>query len=58
MLDKKTVQGRQTDTLKRNYDEGRQRMGSSFDFYNLIEKCLLEVPLSGSEKQYEKELDV
>lgn len=51
MLDKKTVQGRQTDTLKKNYDEGRQRMGSSFDFYNLIEKCLLEVPLSPQEKQ-------
>ena len=26
-------------------------MGSSFDYYNLIEKCLLEVPLSAEEKK-------
>jgi len=25
-------------------------MGNSFDYYNLIEKCLLEVPLSEREK--------
>jgi hypothetical protein len=26
-------------------------MGSSFDYYNLIEKCLLEVKLSENEKK-------
>jgi len=26
-------------------------MGNSFDYYNLIEKCLLEVPLSEREKE-------
>jgi hypothetical protein len=30
-------------------------MGSSFDYYNLIEKCLLEVPLSSDEKRQEEE---
>ena len=33
-------------------------MGSSFDYYNLIEKCLLEVKLNENEKKQEKEYDV
>jgi|TARA_B110001469_G_C9602833_1_gene299560 hypothetical protein len=33
------------------YDEGRQKMGSSFDYYNLIEKCLLDVELKEKEKK-------
>jgi hypothetical protein len=33
-------------------------MGSSFDYYNLIEKCLLEVKLSENEKKQEAEYDV
>ena len=33
-------------------------MGSSFDYYNLIEKCLLEVSLSDKEKAQEKEFEV
>jgi len=33
-------------------------MGSSFDYYNLIEKCLLEVKLKENEKMQEKEYDV
>lgn len=34
------------------------KMGSSFDYYNLIEKCLLEVPLSDKEKQQETEFEI
>ena len=37
---------------------GRKKMGSSFDYYNLIEKCLLEVHLNDSEKKQEGEYDV
>ena len=33
-------------------------MGSSFDYYNLIEKVLLEVNLSEKEKKQESEYDV
>jgi len=33
-------------------------MGSSFDYYNLIEKCLLEVPLNKSEKAKEGDYEV
>lgn len=58
MFDKNTTQGMQLVKLHQNYDEGRQKMGSFFDFYNLIEKCLLEVPLTEAEKAKEKELDI
>jgi hypothetical protein len=34
------------------------KMGSSFDYYNLIEKCLLEVKLSEREIKDEIEYDV
>ena len=33
-------------------------MGSSFDYYNLIEKCLLEVELTDSEKKQEDEYQI
>lgn len=33
-------------------------MGSSFDYYNLIEKCILEVPLSPAETKQEQEFEV
>lgn len=42
MFDKKTTQGQQLVNLRKNYQEGQSKMGS-FDYYNLIEKCLLEV---------------
>jgi len=58
MFDNNTSQGKQMAQLRKNYDEGRQKMGSSFDYYNLIEKCLLEVSLSDKEKAQEKEFEV
>ncbi len=33
-------------------------MGSSFEYYNLIEKCLLEVTLSPNEKKQEDEFSI
>jgi hypothetical protein len=33
-------------------------MGSSFDYYNLIEKCLLEVHLTEKEKFQEAEYEI
>lgn len=33
-------------------------MGSSFDYYNLIEKCLLEVELTDNEKKQEDEYQI
>lgn len=50
MFDKTSSQAGQLQKLRVNYELGRKKMGSNFDYYNLIEKCLLEVPLSESEK--------
>ena len=58
MFDKTSSQAGQLKKLRANYEMGRNKMGSSFDYYNLIEKCLLEVPLSDSEKKNEGEYDV
>lgn len=33
-------------------------MDSAFDYYNLIEKCILEVPLSADETKLASEYDV
>lgn len=33
-------------------------MRSSFDYYNLIEKCILDVPLTEQQKAQEKDCDV
>ena len=58
MFDKKSLQGQQLQMLKQNYEEGRKKMGSSFDYYNLIEKCLLEVPLNSEERKQEDEYQI
>jgi hypothetical protein len=44
--------------LKKSYECGRMKMGSSFDYYNLIEKCLLEVKLSDKEIKQELEYEI
>ena len=49
MFDKKKQQGEQLVKLRKNYDEGRKKLGNQFDYYNLIEKCLLEVSLTDYE---------
>ena len=51
MFDKNSQQGGQLKKLRDNYEMGSKKMGSIFDYYNLIEKCLLEVPLSDGEKK-------
>jgi hypothetical protein len=38
--------------LKTDYDEGRDRMGNDYDFYNLVEKCLIDVELKESDKEW------
>ena len=50
MFDKSSSQAGQLQKLRANYEIGRKKMGSNFDYYNLIEKCLLEVHLNKSEK--------
>jgi len=33
-------------------------MGSDYDFYNLVEKCLIEIELRESDKLWVQELDI
>ncbi len=58
MFDSKSLQGQQLQNLKVNYETGRKKMGSSFDYYNLIEKALLEVPLTPFEEKQQSEYDI
>lgn len=51
MFDKNNAQGLQLKQLHKNYDSGRVKMGNSFDYYNLIEKCLLDVEKNDKEKK-------
>lgn len=46
------------DLLKQQYEMGRQRMNSDYDFYNLVEKCLLEIDLSPSDANWVQELEI
>lgn len=58
MFDSKSLQGLQLQNLKANYETGRKKMGSSFDYYNLIEKSLLEVPLTPHEEKQQNEYEI
>jgi len=50
MGDETTDSGKQMTNLKKVYENGRKKHGM-YDFYNLMEKCLIEVKLEESEKQ-------
>ena len=43
--------------MKDEYDRGRVLMGSDYDFYNLVEKCLIDVELREVDKKWVEELD-
>jgi len=49
IIDKNNEKGRIMDQLKKIYEAGRKKLGG-YEFYNLVEKCLIEVQLSDSEK--------
>lgn len=57
MFDKSTEKGKQVEALKQIYDKGRQKLGA-YDFYNLIEKCLIEVELTEKDKKNSNDLDL
>jgi hypothetical protein len=44
--------------LKDDYDRGRQTLKSDYDFYNLVEKCIIDVELNSEDKQWAEELDI
>lgn len=52
MFNTQTKPGEQLTQLKAEYNEGRVKMGNDYDFYNLIEKCIIEVEVSKDEKKW------
>lgn len=50
MFDVNNKQGQQLKYLKDEYERGREKMKSDYDFYNLVEKCLLEIDLAPVDK--------
>lgn len=58
MFDPATKQGQQLKLLKEEYEIGRQKMKSDYDFYNLVEKCLLEIDLGPNDKNWVDELHI
>lgn len=49
MLDPKTEKGRVVVELRKIYDAASKKLGA-YEFYNLLEKCLIEVELTSDDK--------
>lgn len=58
MFDEGNKQGQQLKALKQEYERGRHTMKSDYDFYNLVEKCLLEIDLSPNDHGWVEQLDI
>lgn len=59
MFDFTTKSGQQLKLLKDIYEQGRIKMQSDYDFYNLVEKCLLEIESQHQrERQQVEDLDI
>lgn len=57
MADPNSDSGKQMAALRVVYENGRKKYGM-YDFYNLMEKLLIEVEISEEEKKIVTELDV
>ena len=55
MYNPTTEKGKVVVELKKIYEWGQQKLGS-YEFYNLLEKCLIEVELSNDDKAKISEL--
>ena len=55
MYNPSTEKGKVVVELKKIYAEGQKKLGS-YEFYNLLEKCLIEVELNAEDKQRVKDL--
>ncbi len=58
MFDNQTKSGQQLKSLKEEYERGRIKMNNDYDFYNLVEKCLLEIELDSKDKVQCDDLDI
>lgn len=57
MADLTTDSGKSMGNLKKIYEKGRKKYGI-YDFYNLMEKLLIEVDVTDEEKRIVTELDI
>ena len=57
MYDTNTEKGKVVEELKKVYEKDRQLVGR-YEFYNLLEKCLIEVELNSNDKKKMEELDL
>lgn len=57
MYDPQTEKGKVVEELKKVYEKDRQLVGR-YEFYNLLEKCLIEVDLTEKDKKKMKDLDL
>lgn len=57
MFDWWTIDGQRLSELKKVYETLRKKYGS-YELYNLMEKCLIDVALSSNENKMIKELDL
>lgn len=59
MFDAGSKQGAQLRALKLEYERGRTQLGNDYDFYNLVEKCLLEIePGAEADRKWVESLDI
>ncbi len=59
MFDTNAKPGQQLRELKKEYESGRTQLGNDYDFYNLVEKCLLEIDvMSENDKRWQAKLDI
>ena len=57
MYDPNTEKGKVVEQLKKVYEKNRQEVGR-YEFYNLLEKCLIEVDLTEKDKVKMKDLNL
>lgn len=50
IIDKNSEKGKIMQSLKRNYEVCRKKLGG-YEFYNLVEKCIIEVQLTENENK-------
>lgn len=58
MFDEKTEAGHKYHELREDFGAGVKKLKSDFDFYNLVEKCILEIDLSAHETTLMKNLEL
>ena len=57
MYDPNTEKGKVVEELKKVYEKDRQLVGR-YEFYNLLEKCLIEVELHDKDKKKMEDLNL